>query len=113
MTFSLIRSPEIVSRRLTGRNTKPPVRPTAEVQPSIATLVHVGMGDRANAALLANQIDNTPATIPLLYAPERERRHFGPPQTAAQKNCEDAAAAQALLSGYVWSVQKHLGLSDG
>jgi hypothetical protein len=44
ITFSLVLSREIVSSRFTGRNTKPPVRLAAEVHPSMATLVHVGMG---------------------------------------------------------------------
>jgi hypothetical protein len=33
--------------------------------------------------MLANKIDNTPATIPLLNVPKRECRHFGPPEPAA------------------------------
>src|ERR1700722_5777321 len=43
----------------------------------------------------AYKIDYAPATVALLDGRERERRHFRAPQTAAEKDREDGAVAQA------------------
>jgi hypothetical protein len=37
-------------------------------------------------SVLANEIDYAPATVALLNMGERERRHLGPPQAAAEKD---------------------------
>jgi hypothetical protein len=45
--------------------------------------------------MLANEVNDTPTTVALLDMRERERRHFGPPQTAAEKDGKNRAVAQA------------------
>ena len=45
--------------------------------------------------MLADEIDDAPPAVALLDMRERERRDFGSPQPAAEKNSEDRAIAQA------------------
>ena len=45
--------------------------------------------------MLADEIDDAPAAIALLDVRERERRHFRSSESAAEKNGEDGAIAQA------------------
>src|SRR5712692_3000067 len=40
----------------------------------------------ADAAVLANKVHNAPATIALLDVRERERRHLGTPESAAEED---------------------------
>ena len=41
--------------------------------------------------MLPFKIDDAPAAITLLDMPERERRHLGSPETAAEKDSDDCA----------------------
>src|SRR5262249_14144432 len=50
----------------------------------------------ADASVFSYQIDNAPATIPLLQMRERQRRRFRAPQSAAEQNSENRAIAQPL-----------------
>ena len=43
--------------------------------------------------MLADEIDNAPATIALLNMCEGKRRHLGPSQATAEKNGKDGAIA--------------------
>jgi hypothetical protein len=55
--------------------------PAAIVHASIAILTQVGIG--ADAAVLADEIDDAPPSIALLNVDERQRRHFRSPESAA------------------------------
>src|ERR1022692_4246096 len=51
---------------------------------------------RADAPVLAVQIDDAPAAIPLLHVPHRKRGDLGPAQGAAQQHGDYGAVAQPL-----------------
>jgi hypothetical protein len=46
--------------------------------------------------MLSNEIHDAPPAIALLDVAHCERRHFGPPEAAAQEHRQDRAVAQAL-----------------
>jgi hypothetical protein len=75
-------------------------------------LTHVGIGHRADAAMLAHQIYNAPPTVALLDVIERESRHFGAPQTTAEQDGENGAVAQPLLCCRIRGVQQGLSLPE-
>jgi hypothetical protein len=52
----------------------------------------------ADAPVLSNEVDDTPATIPLLDMSELECRDLRSPEAAAEQNGGDSAVAQALWS---------------
>src|SRR6266446_6518107 len=99
-TFSDMASPCTLSPRFTGWNTRPSAKPNAEVQASIATFTHVGIGTV-----------RTRRCFPTSNAPvcERERRHLGssPPEVsfkdqAATQWCDNATS----LTGIDWQYRK-------
>lgn len=49
--------------------------------------------DGPYAAVLANEVDDAPASVPLLHMRESHRGHFGSPETAAEQHCENRAIA--------------------
>ena len=51
--------------------------------------------------MLPNEVNNAPAALALLNMRERERRYFGPPQAATQKNGEDRTIAFSVLPDLV------------
>jgi hypothetical protein len=49
-------------------------------------LHHVGIGTVRTPTVLADQIHDAPADVPLLNVFERERRHFGTAQPTAEEH---------------------------
>jgi hypothetical protein len=61
--------------------------------------------------VFADEIHDASAPIALLNVAERERRDFGTPQPAAQKNGNYGALTHAAQRRNLGSVQKRLSLS--
>jgi hypothetical protein len=70
----------------------------AAVQASIATFDPCRHWDGADAAVLADQIYDAPAAVALLDVRERERRHLGATEPAAEKYRDNRAVPQAVAS---------------
>src|SRR5579864_1401251 len=66
----------------------------------------------AHAAMLANEVNNTPTAIPLLDVGERQRRHFRSPQPAAEENSKDGTIAQPLHGRDIRRAEERLSLSQ-
>jgi hypothetical protein len=64
----------------------------------------------SNATVLADEIDNAPASITLLDVPESKRRDFGSSQPAPKKNSEDGAIAQTANRRDVRRAEQRLRL---
>ena len=65
-----------------------------------------------HTAMLSNEIDNAPPAIALLDVTHRERRHFGPPEAAAQEDRQDRTVAQSFGRGGIRGIQQRLRLPD-
>ena len=61
--------------------------------------------------MLSDQVDDAPAPVALLEMPERERGHFGPTETAAEKDRQNGAIAQPADCRDVGRAQKGLRLA--
>ena len=85
----------------------------ADVHASIATLNPRRHRRCADAAGLPDEIENTPTAVTLLDVCKRERRHFGPLQSAAEKRCEDSAISQPDDRRDVGGAQQRLRLPLG
>src|SRR5260370_14903129 len=83
-------------------------------RPRIGRHLHPGrQRDRPHTAMLANEVYDAPPPVSLLDVPHRRRRHFGPPQAAAQEHSEDRTVPHALRSCGIRSVEELLRLLDG
>jgi len=60
--------------------------------------------------VFADEVDDTPAAIPLLDMRERERRDLRSVVPAPKKNCKDGAVAQAPHGGDIRCIQERLRL---
>ena len=58
--------------------------------------------------VLANEVDDAPATIALLDMCERERRHLGAMQFAAEEHSKNGAVTHTPWSGCIRAVQQRL-----
>jgi hypothetical protein len=56
--------------------------------------------------VLSNEVDDTPATIPLLHVRERERRDLRPAQAATEKYSQDGAVAKSSRRCDIRRVQR-------
>jgi hypothetical protein len=84
-TFSDMASPCTLSPRFTGRNTRPSAKLAAEVQASNRDLHPDRHRNGAHAAMLANEIDDAPATVALLDMGERERGYLRSLESTAEE----------------------------
>jgi hypothetical protein len=60
--------------------------------------------------MFADEINDTPTAVPLLDVSHRKRRHFRPPEPAAQEHRQDSPVTQPFGRGRVRRVQQRLGL---
>lgn len=73
-----------------------PIGDSGGCRPSVNRDFHpVRHRSRADSTVLADEVDNAPAAIPLLDVRERERCHFRSAQSAAEQHSEYGAVAQA------------------
>jgi hypothetical protein len=68
---------------------------------------------RPDAAMLADEVHDTPSPVSLLDVPKSERCHFGSPQPAPEEDGENRAVAQALRGHSVRRIEQFLCLLDG
>ena len=70
-------------------------------------------GNRPNSPMLADEIHDAPAAIPLPDVLEGKRRYFGAPQPASKEHCEDGPVTQPFVCGGIRCVQERLRLLRG
>ena len=84
------------------------------VAPEVDRLLDPGRdGDRAQAAVLAAQIDDHPAAVALLDVVDRQRHGFAAAQAAADEQRQQGAIAFAFQGGGIGAVDERLGLRPG
>ena len=99
--------------RLSERRIRPSVMPAAAA-PAVDRLFHPGRDrDRAQAAVLAAEVDDHPAAVALLDVLDRERHGFGAAEAAADQQGEERAVPGPFEGGGVGAVDEGLGLRLG
>ena len=86
--------------------------PAAAAQPSSAALAQDGIGDGADAAVLADEIHDRPAALALRDRAEAEARELPAAEPRAHEQAQQDAVAQAFRRCRVGGGEELLGLGQ-